>query len=469
MVMSSCWFPRLVQIKSSTHRLLAQRTPIIIPTAPRANKTFLLKNSNKRLFHASSRTQISLHNLPESLVFLKSTDTAFWLNLCFISSLTGSLYKPFKVASKFNSPRVRAGLKLCTAFSFGALAFLGFENAPNTGRWRFTFLSRDKIRRSCTTFRQEISVDLEERQRKEDWAHDNNPTIVQLVPNQNDKRVKMAKRILDKMVHLSLESDGVTLKRFLCDIDHEDGAPGASEEQIAQGRQHRKPGYNIDVSLNSDFNAYACEPGKIVIYDGVFRLLKDDENLVAAVVAHELAHLIQGHLDEREGRKVVMAVAAGISNHILIAARFLAQVPMEQGNEKEADILSLSIMGLAGYDPQYVLQIWKIQEEAEALKKKNAASLSPSKPDDDSGNSRSSSRLIVGNSKIWPTFPWNRANDDAVQASKSGGNHSEAPWWIRSHPLTKSRIEYIQNRIEPIRQKWIFSETIKKIRSGSLE
>lgn len=125
-------------------------------------------------------------------------------------------------------------------------------------------------------------------------------------------------------------------------------------------------------------NACAMPGGQMIVfqglYDGKDALVMDDDEL-AAVMAHEIAHVCCRHTTE-EMSKVMAAAAlveiiAAVAEHndeddvaTAIRAVFtvgsLLWVPMHsRGDEAEADRVSLFYMAKAGYDPRAAPRIWQ--------------------------------------------------------------------------------------------------------------
>jgi metalloendopeptidase OMA1, mitochondrial len=128
-------------------------------------------------------------------------------------------------------------------------------------------------------------------------------------------------------------------------------------------------------------NAFAFPNGKIGVYTGLFRVTKDEEPKLAAVLAHEIVHALARHAAERMDKELQRALAlaamkgelkeAGISSDkrrgILIAMGFSSQVsdilPFSRMHESEADHEGLLLMARAGYNPQEAIAFWERMEK----------------------------------------------------------------------------------------------------------
>lgn len=123
----------------------------------------------------------------------------------------------------------------------------------------------------------------------------------------------------------------------------------------------------------------------VIIRGGTFKHIKCDDDL-AVILAHELAHVIANHDDERYSRKrleffygipytpagIVGGLSACAATFILsfelLAGALLLVVPLGVGEamklsayrkqEKEADAIGLLLMTEAGYDPYAAKRVW---------------------------------------------------------------------------------------------------------------
>ena len=128
-------------------------------------------------------------------------------------------------------------------------------------------------------------------------------------------------------------------------------------------------------------NAFAFPNGKIGVYTGLFRVTKDEEPKLAAVLAHEIVHALARHAAERMDKELQRTLAlaamkgelkeAGINSdarrRILIAMGLSSQVsdilPFSRMHESEADHEGLLLMAQAGYDPQESIAFWERMEK----------------------------------------------------------------------------------------------------------
>ena len=135
-------------------------------------------------------------------------------------------------------------------------------------------------------------------------------------------------------------------------------------------------GYDWEFNLveDSQANAWCMPGGKVVVYTGILPITKN-ENGLAVVMGHEIAHAIAEHGSERMSQELIrqlggMALSAALSEKpeqtraIWLTAYGLGSqvgvmLPYSRLHESEADHLGLIFMAMAGYDPNGAVEFWK--------------------------------------------------------------------------------------------------------------
>ncbi len=125
---------------------------------------------------------------------------------------------------------------------------------------------------------------------------------------------------------------------------------------------HRKHlPWEVHVLESSDWNAFTIGGGKVFVFAGIFQTevgLKDDNEL-AAVLAHEMAHVAARHASEKGGK---LAIAKLSDKKLKKQRSFEASFTTNQ--EDEADKYSALYMALAGYEPSAGVTVWKRMHQA---------------------------------------------------------------------------------------------------------
>ena len=127
-------------------------------------------------------------------------------------------------------------------------------------------------------------------------------------------------------------------------------------------------------------NAWCMPGGKIAVYTGLLDITKNEDGL-AAVMGHEIAHAVAKHSVERASRGVLLntgtaildiATKGAVSNINrttgMNAVGLLSQIgimnPFNRKQESEADYLGLIFASLSGYDIRETIKIWERMKEA---------------------------------------------------------------------------------------------------------
>jgi predicted Zn-dependent protease len=125
---------------------------------------------------------------------------------------------------------------------------------------------------------------------------------------------------------------------------------------------HRKQlPWEVHVLDSPEWNAFTIGGGKVFVYSGIFQGetgLKDDAEL-AAVLAHEMAHVAARHASEKGGKLAIAKLAdKGLRKEKGFDASFTTN------QEAEADKYSALYLALAGYDPSVGVRVWKRMHQA---------------------------------------------------------------------------------------------------------
>ena len=126
--------------------------------------------------------------------------------------------------------------------------------------------------------------------------------------------------------------------------------------------------WEVTVFGSPQANAFALPGGKIGVYTGLFDVAYSQDQL-AAVMAHEVGHVLAKHGNERASRSAVrrVGIAAarvlGAPKNTVQAIHFGTQLglqlPFGRAQESEADAMGQMLMARAGFDPEQSIVLWK--------------------------------------------------------------------------------------------------------------
>lgn len=155
--------------------------------------------------------------------------------------------------------------------------------------------------------------------------------------------------------------------------------------------------YEVHLADVDVVNAWCAPGGMVMVYTGLWDpkkglVEKGNDDELAAVLAHEIAHATARHVTESISRNMTIAMAGAAVQGAIAAggsstgADLFGQIfsdgmnlyvpSYSRKNEREADYLGLMYMAKAGFDPRAAVELWK----KAAKRKKDNASIYSSHP-----------------------------------------------------------------------------------------
>jgi predicted Zn-dependent protease len=130
--------------------------------------------------------------------------------------------------------------------------------------------------------------------------------------------------------------------------------------------------WEVVVFNDTDANAFALPGGKIGVYTGMLKVAENQDQL-ATVIGHEVAHVLAHHSNERVSQKFAVEQGLNLINAIAspqsatgqtlmgllgVGAQYGVLLPYSRIQESEADIVGLDLMAKAGFDPRQSTSLW---------------------------------------------------------------------------------------------------------------
>ena len=131
--------------------------------------------------------------------------------------------------------------------------------------------------------------------------------------------------------------------------------------------------WTFNVVDENTVNAWCMPGGKVVVYTGLLPVTQDEQSL-AIVMGHEIAHAIARHGNKRMSEAlVVQGIGTGLSIALsqkpaltqqIFAQAYgvttgLATLKYSRDDESEADKMGLIFAAMAGYNPEVAIAFWE--------------------------------------------------------------------------------------------------------------
>ena len=131
--------------------------------------------------------------------------------------------------------------------------------------------------------------------------------------------------------------------------------------------------WEVSLFVGDSVNAFALPGNKIGVYEGIFKVARTQDQL-AAVIGHELAHVIAKHPNERvsttyaaQGALHAIGASGAVDQQTMgmlgVGVQYGVLMPYGRTQESEADLVGLDLMARAGFDPRASIELWKNMDE----------------------------------------------------------------------------------------------------------
>ncbi|KAI0206945.1 peptidase family M48-domain-containing protein [Astrocystis sublimbata] len=199
--------------------------------------------------------------------------------------------------------------------------YMNLQTVPISGRRRFNCYSHESVKATAEAQVKRIEYELARRGGRylQDW----------------DARTVMVKKVLDRLIPVSGMADEEWEVKVI------------DEPRVA--------------------NAFVLPGGKVFVYSGLIPIARNEQGL-AAVLGHEIAHNLAGHVAEQMSSRIginilmytlmALTVNFGVGQYQYLLDLLFSH-PMGRRQEAEADYIGLMIMAEACYDPREAIIFWE--------------------------------------------------------------------------------------------------------------
>ena len=127
--------------------------------------------------------------------------------------------------------------------------------------------------------------------------------------------------------------------------------------------------WQVNLIGSKQLNAWCMPGGKIAFYTGIIDQLQLDDDQIAMIMGHEMAHALREHARERLAKTQATNAVISLGSALLglgqlgnIAADLggqLLTLKFSRDDESEADLVGLEIAARAGYRPEASVELWQ--------------------------------------------------------------------------------------------------------------
>lgn len=128
--------------------------------------------------------------------------------------------------------------------------------------------------------------------------------------------------------------------------------------------------WEVNVITSDTVNAWCMPGGKIAVYTGIIEKLHLNDDELAAVMGHEIAHALREHSREQASQDQIKNIGIWATSQFLglgdlgtaalnLATQYTISLPFSRSHETEADKIGTELMARAGYNPKYAVSVWE--------------------------------------------------------------------------------------------------------------
>jgi predicted Zn-dependent protease len=133
--------------------------------------------------------------------------------------------------------------------------------------------------------------------------------------------------------------------------------------------------WEVNVLTAPEVNAWVMPGGKMAVNTGLIEKLNVTDDELAAVMGHEMAHVLREHARERASEQALAGMGISIASAVLgvgdigqkgmeFAYMGLLGLPNSRNHETEADRIGVEVAARAGYDPRAAITLWQKMGQA---------------------------------------------------------------------------------------------------------
>jgi Zn-dependent protease with chaperone function len=186
---------------------------------------------------------------------------------------------------------------------------------------------------------------------------------------ENSARQQYAQVLADARAQNALAPDGHPQLQRLHTI-----AQKLIPHTMAWNKRSRDWKWEVNLIGSKQINAWCMPGGKIAFYTGILEQLRLNDDEVAMIMGHEMAHALREHARERLAKTQATGIGLSIASQLLglgslgdAAANLgtqLLTLKYSRDDETESDLVGLEIAARGGYRPEASVTLWQKMQAA---------------------------------------------------------------------------------------------------------
>lgn len=146
--------------------------------------------------------------------------------------------------------------------------------------------------------------------------------------------------------------------------------------------------WQVNLIGSKQINAWCMPGGKIAFYTGILEQLRLNDDEVAMIMGHEMAHALREHARERLAKTQATGIGLSIASQLLGLGSLgdavanlgtqLLSLKYSRDHETESDLVGLEIAARGGYRPEASVTLWQKMQSASGGGGPNFLSTHPS-------------------------------------------------------------------------------------------
>ncbi len=130
--------------------------------------------------------------------------------------------------------------------------------------------------------------------------------------------------------------------------------------------------WDVNLINSGSINAFCMPGGKIAFFTGILEKLQLNDDEVAMIMGHEIAHALREHARARAAKQkltgfgtlAISVLVGGNVGELTRAAGGLLSLKFSRNDETEADLVGMEIAARGGYNPEAGVTLWQKMSKA---------------------------------------------------------------------------------------------------------